>query len=51
MRAQPVEIVNVRLVVTGKRRATPHERVKLVRERLSRLGYSISMREASPIWP
>jgi N-methylhydantoinase A len=34
MRAQPVEIVNVRLVVTGKRRATPHERVKLVRGEL-----------------
>ena len=31
MRAQPVEIVNVRLVVTGKRKATPVERAKLVR--------------------
>ncbi|MGZ5090344.1 MAG: hydantoinase/oxoprolinase family protein [Burkholderiales bacterium] len=34
MRAQPIEIVNVRLVVTGKRRATPHERVKLIRGEL-----------------
>ncbi|MDB5925292.1 MAG: hypothetical protein JWN13_4228 [Betaproteobacteria bacterium] len=31
MRSQPIEIVNARLVVTGKRRATPQERVKLVR--------------------
>jgi N-methylhydantoinase A len=29
MRGQPVEIVNLRLVVTGKRRALPQERVKL----------------------
>jgi N-methylhydantoinase A len=31
MRAQPVEIVNVRLVVTGKQRSTPQERAKLAR--------------------
>jgi N-methylhydantoinase A len=29
MREQPVEIVNLRLVVTGKRRGTPAERAKL----------------------
>jgi N-methylhydantoinase A len=34
MRDQPVEIVNVRLVVTGKRRAAPAERVKLPRTAL-----------------
>ncbi|HEX2827126.1 MAG TPA: hydantoinase/oxoprolinase family protein [Burkholderiales bacterium] len=31
MRAQPVEIVNLRLVVTGKRKPTPAERAKLAR--------------------
>lgn len=31
MREQPVEIVNVRLVVTGKRRVLPPERAKLAR--------------------
>jgi N-methylhydantoinase A len=31
MRGQPVEIVNLRLVVTGKRRAVPPERAKLAR--------------------
>jgi N-methylhydantoinase A len=31
MRAQPVEIVNLRLVVTAKRRATPAESASLVR--------------------
>lgn len=31
MRAQPVEIVNLRLVVTAKRQAPPHERLKLKR--------------------
>ncbi len=31
MRKQPVEIVNLRLVVTAKRRALPHERSKLRR--------------------
>jgi N-methylhydantoinase A len=31
MRGQAVEIVNVRLVVTGKRRTLPQERVKLAR--------------------
>lgn len=31
MRGHPVEIVNLRLVVTGKRRAMPQERVKLAR--------------------
>jgi N-methylhydantoinase A len=31
MRAQPVEIVNLRLVVTGKRRATPAESARLAR--------------------
>ena len=34
MRAQPVEIVNVRLVVTGKRRTVPHERAKFARGEL-----------------
>jgi N-methylhydantoinase A len=34
MRDHPVEIVNVRLVVTGKRRAAPAERVKLARTAL-----------------
>jgi N-methylhydantoinase A len=31
MRGQPVEVVNLRLVVTGKRRALPKARVKLAR--------------------
>ena len=34
MREQPVEIVNVRLVVTGKRRVLPPERAKLARGEL-----------------
>jgi N-methylhydantoinase A len=34
MREQPVEIVNLRLVVTGKRKAMPAERVKLARSDL-----------------
>ena len=34
MRGQPVEIVNVRLVVTATRRALPPERVKLARSEL-----------------
>jgi len=31
MRGQPVEIVNLRLVVTAKRRAPPHERIRMTR--------------------
>ena len=31
MRAQPVEVVNLRLVVTGKRRVVAHERAKVAR--------------------
>jgi N-methylhydantoinase A len=34
MRAQPVEVVNLRLVVTGRRRALPPERVPLARGEL-----------------
>jgi N-methylhydantoinase A len=40
MRGQPVEIVNVRLVVTAKKRALPAERVKLPKHdlKLARIG-------------
>jgi N-methylhydantoinase A len=34
MREQPVEIVNLRLVVTGARRKLPHDRLKLARGRV-----------------
>lgn len=34
MRGQPVEIVNLRLVVTGGRRKLPHDRLKLARGRV-----------------
>ena len=45
MRGQPVEIVNVRLVVTGKRRATPQEHVKLARGELKR-----ALTEKRKVW-
>jgi N-methylhydantoinase A len=45
MRDHPVEIVNVRLVVTGKRRAAPAERVKL-----ARTGLQSALLEKRKVW-
>jgi N-methylhydantoinase A len=45
MRGQPVEIVNLRLVVTGKRRVTPQERVKLTKENLK-----LALLEKRKVW-
>ena len=45
MPAQPVEIVNLRLVVTGKRRAVTHERAALARGKLSH-----ALQEKRKVW-